>query len=72
MALYSVQGLWPMAEQFHERGIVALWWGDPPEEGFLELHRRGFSTCESHVVTFENPHKGGSSASTGYVATKAR
>jgi spermidine synthase len=65
---YSPEGLQQLADKLHPGGIFALWSDDPPETSFMEALAAVFDTCESHIVPFENPHLGGRSESTVYVA----
>lgn len=65
---YSPGGLLRLAGKIHPGGIFALWSDDPPETGFMEALAEVFETCETHVIAFDNPHLGGKSESTVYVA----
>lgn len=67
---YSPEGLRRFAEKIHPGGIFALWSDDAPEESFMQALAEAFETHESHVVSFENPHLGGHSESTVYVARR--
>lgn len=71
-AFYSVEGLQKLALRLLPGGIFALWSDDPPHDGFIARLEQAFDSCESHVVTFENPHTGKDSASTVYVTRAAR
>ncbi len=67
---YAAEGLRKLAAKIHPGGVFALWSDDPPEESFMKALREVFASCESHVVSFENPHLERMSESTVYVATK--
>jgi len=67
---YQVEGLRCMADKLHPGGIFALWSDDPPDEGFMDSLKEVFASCESHIVTFDNPIRGGESSSTVYVARR--
>ena len=69
---YSADGLRRLSAKLHPGGIFALWSDDPPDDAFMSSLREVFDTCEAHIVTFENPLRGNESASTVYVAGKAR
>ncbi|MBK1827162.1 hypothetical protein [Haloferula rosea] len=69
---YSPAGLRRLAEKIHPGGIFALWSDDPPEETFMQALAEVFDTCESHIVSFDNPHLGGKSESTVYVARRSK
>jgi len=69
---YSPTGLRRLAEKIHPGGIFALWSDDPPEDTFMQALADVFESCESHIVPFDNPHMGGSSESTVYVARSKR
>ncbi len=66
-SFYQVDGLRKMTEQLHPGGIFALWSDDPPEENFMKALNEVFTTCEIHVVPFNNPILGRDSESTVYV-----
>ncbi|MEP4078184.1 spermidine synthase [Haloferula sp.] len=68
---YEAEGLRKLAAKIHPGGVFALWSDDPPEESFMKALGEVFASCESHVVSFENPHLERMSESTVYVATKA-
>jgi spermidine synthase len=68
---YHADGLRRLADQLHPGGIFALWSDDPPADDFMGSLREVFASCESHVVTFHNPHQDRDSSSTVYVARKA-
>jgi spermidine synthase len=68
---YEAEGLRKLASRIHPGGVFALWSDDPPEASFMEALAEVFASCESHVVSFENPHLDRMSQSTVYVAKKA-
>jgi hypothetical protein len=49
--------------------VLAVWSDDPPDEGFTAALRTVFDAVHAHVVPFDNPLTGGTSANTVYVAT---
>lgn len=67
-AFYQAEGLRKLAAKLHPGGVFALWSDDPPEASFMAALEEVFEGCESHVVTFYNPHQDCESASTVYVA----
>jgi len=67
---YSPNGLRSLSAKLHPGGIFALWSDDAPDEGFMNSLREVFDSCESHIVTFDNPLRDNTSASTVYVAAK--
>jgi spermidine synthase len=69
-AFYTAEGLRRLADKLHPGGVFALWSDDPPEDTFMAALEEVFTGCESHVVTFHNPHQDRESASTVYVARK--
>ena len=71
-AFYTPAGLGALANHLHPGGVFALWSDDPPDEEFLVTLRSVFATAEAHVVTFPNPLLDQDSASTVYVARKAK
>ena len=68
-AFYQPEGLAKLREKLHPGGVFALWSDDPPDDEFMNSLRKVFTTCESHIVAFDNPIQGGESKSTVYVAT---
>ncbi len=70
-AFYQAAGLRCLAEKLHPGGVFALWSDDPPDDGFMGSLKEAFDSCESHVVTFDNPIRGGESSSTVYVARRS-
>ncbi len=71
-SFYEVDGLRKLSKQLHPGGIFGLWSDAPPEAGFMDSLHQVFATCESHVVTFHNPHQDCEAASTVYLASSPR
>ena len=70
-AFYEREGLERLHGRLRPGGVFGLWSDDPPDDVFLTTVRTVFPTCEAQVVSFENPHTGGRSSNTVYVARKA-
>ncbi len=68
--LYTPEGLCRLADKIHPGGVFAMWSDDPPTDAFMNLLREVFASAESHIVTFDNPLRGDTSASTVYVAKR--
>ena len=68
-AFYEPDGLRRLADRLHPGGVFGLWSDDPPDETFLAAARSVFADCVAQVITFPNPHTGGESSNTVYVAT---
>jgi spermidine synthase len=66
---YTAEGLRQMTRHLHRGGVFALWSNDPPDPTFTATLDEVFVRCTAHVVTFNNPVRGGESANTVYVAT---
>lgn len=71
-AFYQPEGLRALVMHLHAGGVFALWSDDPPDDEFLRDLAAVFDTARAHIVTFENPLLDEQSASTVYVACKAR
>ncbi|MBV7697451.1 spermidine synthase [Streptomyces sp. TRM70350] len=67
-ALYQPPGLRALAEHLHPGGVFALWSNDPPDEQFTSALTEVFAQAAAHIVEFDNPLQGGTSANTVYVA----
>ena len=67
-AFYSPEGLTRLSSVLRPDGVFALWSDDPPDPAFLAVLEVVFETTDSHVVSFPNPHTGGVSACSVYVA----
>lgn len=70
-ALYEPDGLAALAAHLHPGGVFALWSNDPPDEQFTSALREVFAEAAAHVVDFDNPLQGGTSANTVYLAGRA-
>ncbi|MDH6437498.1 spermidine synthase [Streptomyces sp. SAI-144] len=70
-ALYQPAGLRALAEHLHPGGVFALWSNDPPDEEFTSALGEVFAHSAAHVVDFDNPLQGGTSANTVYLAGTA-
>ncbi|CAM5289060.1 polyamine aminopropyltransferase [Streptomyces canus] len=70
-ALYRPAGLRALAAHLHPDGVFALWSNDPPDEEFSSALREVFAQSSAHVVDFDNPLQGGTSANTVYLAATA-
>ncbi|KJK39558.1 spermidine synthase [Streptomyces variegatus] len=70
-ALYEPDGLAALAAHLHPGGVFALWSNDPPDERFTSALREVFAEAAAHVVDFDNPLQGGTSANTVYLAGRA-
>jgi spermidine synthase len=70
-ALYQPAGLRALAGHLHPGGVFALWSNDPPDEDFGSALRDVFAQSAAHVVDFDNPLQGGTSANTVYLAGTA-
>lgn len=68
-AFYDPDGLRRLVTRLHPGGVFGLWSDDPPDDTFLAAARSVFEECDPHVITFPNPHTGGESSNTVYVAT---
>lgn len=65
---YEVAGLRRLSERLHPGGVFALWSDDPPDVDFVAVVDEAVGACTAHVVTFPNPHTGGTADNTVYVA----
>jgi spermidine synthase len=66
--LYTPDGLRRLARHLRDGGVFALWSDDPPDDDFGAVLAEVFAATAARVVTFANPHTGGVSANTVYVA----
>jgi len=71
-AFYQTDGLRQLAAQLHPNGVFAMWSDDPPDEDFLQSLHRVFANALAHVMKFPNSLLGRDSASTVYVAHRAK
>ena len=67
---YTEAGLAQMADQLRPGGVFGLWSDDPPNEAFIGLVRRVFSSCTAHEIAFDNPYTGDHSTNSVYLASK--
>jgi spermidine synthase len=67
-AFYTTEGLGRLSSLLRPDGVFALWSDDPTDPPFLEVLRTVFAAADGHVVAFPNPHTGGTSACSVYVA----
>ncbi len=65
---YAAAGLQRLAALLRPGGVFALWSDDPPDADFRAALATVFPTHVAHVVEFDNPYTGGTSANTVYVA----
>ena len=70
-AFYTGAGLTTLVASLHPGGVFGLWSNDPPDEAFSSLLDEVFASAEFHLVTFPNPHTGGESSNTIYLAYRA-
>jgi spermidine synthase len=71
-AFYQPDGLRRLAAHLQPGGVFALWSDDPPDQEFLQNLDEVFVNSQPHVVKFHNPLLDRDSASTVYVARKAK
>lgn len=69
-AFYTEHGLRQLSRHLHEDGVFALWSDDPPDAELMSRLAAVFATSACHVVSFDNPLTGGTSANTVYVAQR--
>jgi spermidine synthase len=67
-AFYTPEGLHALHGHLRPGGVFAMWSDDPPDDDFMTVARGEFTSVEAHVVSFDNPLTGGTSANTVYVA----
>ncbi|MEV6018465.1 MULTISPECIES: spermidine synthase [unclassified Streptomyces] len=68
--LYTHDGLTALAELLQPGGVFALWSNDPPDKEFGAVLAEVFTDTAAHVVDFDNPLQGGTSANTVYLARR--
>lgn len=71
-AFYSTEGLRRLGSLLRPDGVFALWSDDPPADDFLATLGTVFHQVSGQVVPFPNPHTGGTSACSVYVARHFR
>lgn len=69
-SFYTEQGLARLARHLNEGGVFALWSDDPPDSALMARLETVFATSAAHVVSFDNPLTGATSANTVYVAQR--
>jgi spermidine synthase len=67
-SFYEAGPLGRLAAQLHPGGVFALWSNELPDDGFTAVLSETFDEVAAHVVEFDNPLQGGTSANTVYVA----
>jgi spermidine synthase len=70
--LYTVEGLARVAAMVTDAGAFALWSDEPPEPEVVRRLGEVFDHADAHVVPFPNPHTGGESTNTVYLAVRPR
>ena len=65
---YSTAGLSRVRDVLRPGGVFAMWADGLPDAEFVALLRGVFGAAEGRKVVFPNPHTGGESASTVYLA----
>ncbi len=66
-AFYTEQGLQHLADKILIGGVFGLWSDEKPDEEFVKLLEKVFSSVESHIVTFPNPYTQQESTNTVYL-----
>ena len=64
---YTEQGLQSMADKILAGGVFGLWSDELPDDRFVELLEKVFTSVEPHVVTFPNPYTKQESTNTVYL-----
>lgn len=67
-AFYTHDGLARVRGALHPGGVFAMWADGLPDQGFVSLLNGVFVNADGRAVRFPNPHTGGESASTIYLA----
>ena len=67
-AFYTNEGLSRILDALHPGGVFAMWADGLPDEKFVSLLCDVFGKAEGRKVSFPNPHTGGESTSTVYLA----
>jgi spermidine synthase len=67
-AFYSDEGMTRVRGALQPGGVFAMWADGLPDRDFVSLLTRVFGHAEGRAVSFPNPHTGGESASTVYLA----
>ena len=66
--LYSEEGMLRLRAFLKPGGVFGLWSNDVPEEGFLAILSSVFDQVDGHVVEFDNPIQGKTTANGVYIA----
>ena len=66
-SFYTEQGLKSLADKILPGGVFGLWSDELPDERFVQLLEKIFTSVESHVVTFPNPYTKNESTNTVYL-----
>lgn len=67
-AFYTHDGMSRVREMLHPGGVFAMWADGLPDRDFVSLLTTVFGHAEGRAVSFPNPHTGGESTSTVYLA----
>lgn len=67
-AFYTHEGLSRLRDALHPGGVFAMWADGLPDANFVSLLSNVFGKAEGRKVSFPNPHTGGESTSTVYLA----
>jgi spermidine synthase len=67
-AFYSVEGLNGLRGSLTAGGVFGLWSNDPPQERFLDLLGKVFTSAEGHRIEFANPLQESMSCAGVYIA----
>jgi len=67
-SFYAVDGLQRLTERLRPGGVFAMWADGGPDDDFLGVLDRVFTSAVAHEVRFPNPYTDTESASTVYVA----
>ncbi|MFU8893211.1 MAG: spermidine synthase [Luteolibacter sp.] len=67
-SFYTRDGLALVRDALHPGGVFAMWADALPDAEFVALLREVFHHAEGREITFPNPHTGGESTSTVYLA----
>jgi spermidine synthase len=67
-AFYTHDGLSLVRKTLHPGGVFAMWADGLPDPEFRKMLADVFGEAEGRAVSFPNPHTGGESASTVYLA----
>ena len=69
-SFYTEQGVQSLADKILPGGVFGLWSDEKPDEKFIQLLDRVFSSVESHIVKFPNPYTQQESTNTVYLGLK--